>query len=93
MHRHGGCLQRAPGWAEVRRYTSAQEGNRTNALGIRLGTLCRIGELLAAEWRYVNLDSGEWFIPAKNVKGRGKKQDHHIFLAFFTALLSQVLYC
>ena len=63
------------------------------ALWICLGTLCRIGELLAAEWRHVNLDSGEWFIPAKNVKGRrGKKQDHHIFLSPFSLHYFQVLY-
>ena len=62
-------------------------------LWICLGTLCRIGELLAAEWRHVNLDSGEWFIPAKNVKGRrGKKQDHHIFLSPFSLHYFQVLY-
>ena len=28
------------------------------ALWIYLGTLCQIGELLAAEWRHMNLDSG-----------------------------------
>lgn len=62
-------------------------------LWICLGTLCRIGELLAAEWRHVNLDSGEWFIPAKNVKGRrGNKQDHHIFLSPFSLHYFQVLY-
>lgn len=64
------------------------------ALWICLGTLCRIGELLVAEWRHVDLDKGEWFIPARNVKGkRGKKQDHHIFLSpFFSRHHFEVLY-
>ena len=63
------------------------------ALWICLGTLCRIGELLAAEWRHVDLDNGEWFIPAKNVKGkRGKKQDHHLFLSPFTRHHFEMLY-
>jgi integrase len=53
-------------------------------LWICLGTLCRIGELLQAEWKNVNLENGVWFIPVANVKGsRGKKQDHHVFLSAF----------
>lgn len=55
------------------------------ALWICLGTLCRIGELLQAEWKHVDLQAGTWFIPKANVKGRGKKkQDHHVFLSNFT---------
>lgn len=54
------------------------------ALWICLGTLCRIGELLQAEWKNVDLKNGVWFIPVANVKGRrGKKQDHHVFLSTF----------
>ncbi len=54
------------------------------ALWISLSTACRIGELLMSEWRHVNLDRGEWFIPKENVKGaRGKKQDHLVFLSDF----------
>jgi integrase len=54
------------------------------ALWICLGTLCRIGELLMAEWSHVDLERGEWFIPKENVKGaRGKKQDHLVFLSPF----------
>lgn len=54
------------------------------ALWISLGTLCRMGELLMAEWSQVDLERGEWFIPKENVKGpRGKKQDHLIFLSPF----------
>jgi integrase len=52
------------------------------ALWISLGTLCRIGELLQAEWKNVDLDQQTWFLPSENVKGiRGKKQDHHVFLS------------
>lgn len=54
------------------------------ALWLCLGTLCRIGELLMAEWKHVDLDGGVWFIPKANVKGRGKKkQDHYVFLSDF----------
>lgn len=54
------------------------------ALWICLGTLCRIGELLKAEWRHVDLDAGTWFLPSENTKGkRGKRQDHHVFLSPF----------
>lgn len=40
------------------------------ALWICLGTLCRIGELLMARWEHVNLEAGEWFVPAENTKTR-----------------------
>ncbi|WP_341303178.1 tyrosine-type recombinase/integrase [Pseudomonas sp. TMP25] len=54
------------------------------AMWICLSTLCRIGELLKAEWRYVDLDKGTWFIPAEATKGhKGKRQDHHVFLSSF----------
>lgn len=55
-----------------------------HALWISLGTACRIGELLMAEWTHVNFERKEWFIPKQNVKGRiGKKQDHLVFLSDF----------
>lgn len=54
------------------------------AVWICLSTLCRIGELLKSEWRYVDLDKGTWFIPAEATKGhKGKRQDHHVFLSPF----------
>ncbi|PTR24417.1 phage integrase family protein [Pseudomonas sp. GV085] len=54
------------------------------ALWISLGTLCRIGKLLQAEWKNVDLDQQTWLLPCENVKGtRGKKQDHHVFLSPF----------
>ena len=54
------------------------------AMWICLSTLCRIGELLKAEWQHVSLDKGTWFIPAEATKGhKGKRQDHHVFLSSF----------
>lgn len=54
------------------------------ALWICLATLCRIGELLKAEWKNVDLENHTWLIPSENVKGpRGKKQDLHVFLSAF----------
>jgi len=39
-----------------------------HALWICLGTACRIGELLMARWEHVDLDAGQWFVPADNTK-------------------------
>jgi integrase len=62
------------------------------ALWICLGTLCRIGELLMARWDHVELDKGVWYIPRENVKGgRGKKQEHYVFLSDFAKRQFQAL--
>ncbi len=54
------------------------------ALWLCLSTLCRIGELLMTRWDHVDLETGEWFIPAENTKAhRGKKQDQTVFLSKF----------
>lgn len=54
------------------------------AIWICLSTICRIGELLKAEWCHVSLSKGIWFIPASATKGHtGKRQDHHVFLSAF----------
>lgn len=54
------------------------------AIWICLSTLCRIGELLVAEWKHVNFKTGEWLIPKENVKStRGTKQDLLVFLSPF----------
>jgi hypothetical protein len=54
-------------------------------LWICLGTLCRIGELLMAQWKHVDLEARTWFIPKENAKGaRGKKQDQLVFLSAFS---------
>jgi integrase len=55
------------------------------AMWLCLGTLCRIGELLMAEWVHVDLVKRTWFIPKENTKGeRGKKQDQLVYLSDFT---------
>jgi len=55
------------------------------AVWLCLGTICRIGELLMAEWEHVDLSAGTWFIPKENVKGRRKKkQDQLVYLSPFT---------
>lgn len=54
------------------------------AVWICLSTICRIGELMKAEWKHVDFNSGTWFIPAANVKGiEGKKTDHTVILSDF----------
>jgi integrase len=56
------------------------------AIWIALGTLCRIGELLMAQWKHVDLGAATWFIPKENAKGaRGKKQDQVVFLSGFSS--------
>lgn len=51
-----------------------------NAIWLALATGCRIGELLRAEWRHVQFESGEWFIPADNSKNG---RPHTVFLSEF----------
>jgi integrase len=62
------------------------------AVWICLSTLCRIGELLSAEWAHIDLEKGIWDIPASNRKkvrvGSGKKarmmaQDLKVHLSLF----------
>lgn len=65
---------KSPPWVKI---VSAPTKETQLALWISLGTLCRIGELLQAKWKNVDLDRQTWFLPSENVKGsRGKKQDH-----------------
>ena len=62
------------------------------SIWICLGTLCRIGELLTAEWKHVDLVNRERFIPAENTKAhRGKKQDQRIYLSDFALRQFQAL--
>jgi len=40
---------------------------------ICLATLCRVGELLMTDWKNVNIEAGEWFIPkevSKKIEGQ-----------------------
>ncbi|MCP8687200.1 tyrosine-type recombinase/integrase [Marinobacterium sedimentorum] len=50
------------------------------AVWICFSTCCRIGELLAAEWRNIDLRKQEWLIPAENSKN-GKP--HTVYLSSF----------
>ncbi len=51
------------------------------ALWIALSTMCRIGEILKAEWQHVDLTKGEWVIPKTNYKrGRGDKRGDYLVL-------------
>ena len=73
------------GAADKRRAVRPLQAESRIALWICLGTLCRIGELLMAEWKHVDLKAGTWFIPKENAKGaRGKKQDQVVFLSAFS---------
>jgi integrase len=57
------------------------------AMWICLGTLCRIGELLMAEWTHVDFEKRMWHIPKENTKGaKGKKQAQNIYLSDFTLM-------
>lgn len=51
------------------------------AIWIALSTCCRIGELLAATWRNIDLEKRLWIIPAENSKN-GK--EHQIQLSDFS---------
>ncbi len=51
------------------------------ALLLTLGTCCRIGETLAAEWQHINFDKREWFIPSA-ISKNGKS--HTIYLSDFS---------
>jgi len=48
-------------------------------LWISLGTLCRIGELLQAEWKNVDLDQQTWFSPVKTSKAPGARNRTTMF--------------
>nr|VFK57401.1 MAG: Integrase [Candidatus Kentron sp. TC] len=76
---------------ELNKRLPAAKLSRTTelAIWIMLSTCCRIGELSQARWEDVNLDSGEWLIPAGNSKNA---KDHLIFLSDFTKEQFQALY-
>ena len=59
------------------------------ALWISLGTACRIGELLMARWQHVNLQTGEWFVPAENTK---TGEDWMVYLSDFSKRQFQKLH-
>ena len=54
------------------------------AMWICLSTLCRISELLSAEWIHIDFKLRTWFIPAVNTKGeKGKKRQQLVYLSDF----------
>ena len=53
------------------------------SIWIMLSTCCRVGELSKALWEQVDLDKGEWFIPAGNSKNA---KNHTVFLSDFARL-------
>lgn len=56
-----------------------------HAMWLCLSTLCRIGELLMAEWAHIDFQKRTWFIPSSNTKkvGKGKQTDHLVYLSDF----------
>jgi len=67
--------------ALIKQMPSAALLNTTEtAVWIALSTCCRIGELLQARWEHVQLDKGEWVIPAENSKNG---RSHTVYLSTF----------
>jgi len=50
------------------------------AIWVMLSTCCRVGELSQAQWEDIDLEQGEWFIPAGNSKNA---KDHTVFFSDF----------
>ncbi|MCB1850766.1 MAG: tyrosine-type recombinase/integrase [Gammaproteobacteria bacterium] len=67
---------------ELNRRLPAANLLRTTELSIwiMLSTCCRVGELSQARWVDVELEQGEWFIPAGNSKNA---KNHTVFLSSF----------
>lgn len=62
------------------------------AIWICLSTLCRIGELLMAEWAHVDTETGVWRIPKENAKQtNARQQDHIVYLSAFALRQFQAL--
>jgi integrase len=56
-----------------RNHTEGLKTETQIAMWIILSTICRIGELLKAEWIHIDFERKTWFIPKENVKGRKEK--------------------
>ncbi|MDF1817528.1 MAG: tyrosine-type recombinase/integrase [Immundisolibacteraceae bacterium] len=67
---------------ELRQHLPAANLLRTSelAIWIMLSTCCRVGELSQAQWENIDLEQGEWFIPAGNSKNA---KNHTVFLSIF----------
>lgn len=59
------------------------------ALWIALGTCCRIGEILGAEWKEIDLHKREWTIPAEKSKNA---KPHVIYLSDFVLKQFEVIH-
>lgn len=59
------------------------------AVWICLSTCCRIGELLKAQWKDVDLETGRWFVPGPNTK---TKADWMVYLSPFALRQFKALY-
>lgn len=87
--------------AELRAFLSslaAVPEHHALAFRILLATGVRIGELLSAEWRDINLDASQWHIPRAKKKERGSMKASHFTVALAPAVLEwfsrlQVLAC
>jgi integrase len=66
-----------------RRATRPVQKQTQFAMWIALSTLCRIGELLKARWENVDLETGEWFVPAEDTK---TKVEWLVFLSDFSLI-------
>lgn len=58
------------------------------SIWIMLSTCCRVGELSQAQWADLDLEKGEWSIPAGNSKNA---KDHTIYLSDFAKAQFQAL--
>jgi integrase len=58
------------------------------SIWIMLSTCCRVGELSQAQWADLDLEKGEWSIPAGNSKNA---KDHTIYLSNFAKAQFQAL--
>ena len=68
---------------EIGQLLTAADGfptSQSNRLAFKLIllTLCRKGELVKARWEHVDLEEGEWRVPAENAKNR---QEHIVYLS------------
>ena len=88
-HAEGMPVERAPlpdpdwnPWVDLVRAQRGLAKKYQCAVWLCLLTTCRIGELLLAEKKHIDLETGEWFIPKENSKAtRGKRRDFMVFLS------------
>ena len=62
--------------------TSSLKKEYQIATWLCLGTLCRIGEIVKAEWEHIDPKKKEWKFPAENTKGQ--IDNHYVYISAFT---------